>query len=185
MTSQSRLHCMNRRNFLLSAAKIMVGLSVLSPLEVLSKTIPHNKLSFFHTHTGEYFHLPYNGAKCPPAARRKLFSFLRDFRTGDVHTIDFRLMEILAKIQRKTGSKGVYEVISGYRSPKTNKSLRSHSTGVAQKSLHLKGKAIDVRLTDLPTADLRDVAISLNAGGVGYYAESDFVHIDTGKVRSW
>jgi len=102
-----------------------------------------------------------------------------------VHTIDFRLMEILAKIQRKTGSKGVYEVISGYRSPKTNKSLRSHSTGVAQKSLHLKGKAIDVRLTDLPTADLRDVAISLNAGGVGYYAESDFVHIDTGKVRSW
>ena len=185
MTNQSRLNCMNRRNFLLSAAKIMVGLSVLSPLEVLSKTITHHKLSFFHTHTGEYFHLPYNGAKCPPAARRKLFSFLRDFRTGDVHTIDFRLMEILAKIQRKTGSKGVYEVISGYRSPKTNKSLRSHSTGVAQKSLHLKGKAIDVRLTDLPTADLRDVAISLNAGGVGYYAESDFVHIDTGKVRSW
>lgn len=189
MTKQSRLYLMNRRNFILSAVQVMAGLSVLSPLEVLSKTIPGDKISFFHTHTGERFQLPYNGvkngAKFPPAARKKLFSFLRDFRTGDVHPIDFRLMEILATIQRETGSKGVYEVISGYRSPRTNISLRSNSTGVAKKSLHLKGKAIDIRLTDLPTAELRDVAISLKVGGVGYYAESDFVHLDTGKVRSW
>jgi len=185
MTKQSRLYFMNRRNFILSAMQAVAGLSVLSPLAVLSKTIPGKKILFFHTHTKEHFQLPYNGAKCPPAARKKLFSFLRDFRTGDVHPIDFRLMEILATIQRETGSKGVYEVISGYRSPKTNTSLRSNSTGVAKKSLHLKGKAIDIRLTDLPTAELRDVAISLKVGGVGYYAESDFVHLDTGAVRSW
>ena len=185
MTKQSLPTLMTRRNFLLSAAQAIAGLSVLSPLEVLSKIIPDNKISFFHTHTGEQFEFRYLGRKCPPVTKKRLFSFLRDFRTGDVHPIDFRLMEILVKIQKETGSKGVYEVISGYRSPKTNNFLRTGSSGVAKKSFHLKGKAIDVRLRDLPTADLRDVAISLRAGGVGYYAKSDFVHLDTGNVRSW
>jgi uncharacterized protein YcbK (DUF882 family) len=94
-------------------------------------------------------------------------------------------MDILLKIQKETGSKGVFEVISGYRSPQTNASLRGKSKGVAKKSFHLKGKAIDIRLSDVPTRKLRDAAISLKAGGVGYYAQSDFVHIDTGRVRTW
>jgi uncharacterized protein YcbK (DUF882 family) len=176
---------MNRRKFLVTAAQAVVGLSLTSPLEVLARTLPDNKLSFFHTHTEERFELCFFGRKCPPDAQKKLFSFLRDFRTGDVHPIDFRLMGILLKIQRETGSKGVFEVISGYRSPRTNESLRGKSKGVAKKSFHLKGQAIDIRLSDVATKEFRDAAVSLKAGGVGYYAQLDFVHIDTGRVRTW
>jgi uncharacterized protein YcbK (DUF882 family) len=83
------------------------------------------------------------------------------------------------------GNRGTYEVISAYRSPKTNEMLRRTTSGVAQKSQHLLGKAIDVRLTGVPTHRLRDTAIALQRGGVGYYEASDFVHIDTGRVRRW
>ena len=95
------------------------------------------------------------------------------------------MLDILYGIQHKSGNTGVIEIISGYRSPKTNSRLRSKSNGVAKKSLHMKGKALDIRLTDLRTKDLCDVAISLRQGGVGYYAKSDFIHIDTGRVRTW
>ena len=185
MTEQKNTHLINRRTFLFSAAQVAIGLSMSWPIDVLAKTAPKHKISFFHTHTEERFDLYFRGRTCPPKIKNKLFTFLRDFRTGDVHSIDFRLMDILLKIQRETGSKGVCEVISGYRSPKTNASLRNSSKNVAKKSLHLKGRAIDIRFSDVPTTELRDVAISLKAGGVGYYAESDFVHIDTGRVRIW
>lgn len=185
MTEQKRSYFMNRRKFIVTAAQAVVGLSLTSPLEALARTIPDNKISFFHTHTEERFDLRFIGRTCSPVVKKKLFSFLRDFRTGDVHPIDFRLMGILLRIQKETGSKGVYEVISGYRSPKTNASLQGKSKGVAKKSFHLKGQALDIRLTDVPTKELRDAAISLKAGGVGYYAQSDFVHIDTGQVRTW
>lgn len=167
------------------AAQAAVGLTVTSPFDIVARTLPDNKISFFHTHSEERFDLCFVGRTCSPAEKKKLFTFLRDFRTGDVHPIDFRLMGILLKIQKETGSKGVFEVISGYRSPQTNASLRGKSKGVAKKSFHLQGKAIDVRLSDVPTKELRDVAISMQAGGVGYYAQSDFVHIDTGRVRAW
>ena len=185
MTEQNNEQLLDRRRFLLMTAKVAAGLVIASPFEVLARPIPQDKISFFHTHTGEHFDLCFNGRSCNPLVKRKLFSFLRDFRTGDVHPIDFRLMDILLKIQRETGSQGVYEVISGYRSPKSNAKLRARSSGVAKRSLHLKGQAIDVRLSDVPTRELRDVALSLKAGGVGYYAKSDFVHIDTGRVRCW
>jgi uncharacterized protein YcbK (DUF882 family) len=163
-----------------------MGLSLVSPLDLFAKHLPAEKnISFYHTHTQERFDLCYIEKSCPVSIKRSLHSFLRDFRTGDVHPIDFRLMDILWKIQKKTGSKGVYEVISGYRSPHTNQMLYKKSNGVSQKSFHLKGQAIDIRLTDLSTRDLRDAAISLKAGGVGYYASSDFVHVDTGRVRTW
>lgn len=176
---------MNRRKFLVMAGQAAVGLTLASPFEIAARTLPDNKISFFHTHTEERFDLYFAGRTCPPAEKKKLCTFLRDFRTGDVHPIDFRLMDILLKVQKETGSKGVFEVISGYRSPQTNTSLRNKSKGVAKKSFHLKGKAIDIRLSDVPTRELRDAAISLKAGGVGYYAQSDFVHIDTGRVRAW
>ena len=83
------------------------------------------------------------------------------------------------------GSRGVYEVVSGYRSPTTNAALRSNSSGVARRSLHMEGRAIDVRLSDVETADLREIALGLRRGGVGYYAKSDFVHLDTGRFRTW
>lgn len=197
MTIDPKNHLMDRRRLLIASAQMALGLCLATPGQVLAKYTPSvpvlqdNKkrqpkpITFINTHTQEQFQLRYFGKSCPVSIKRNLYSFLRDYRTGDVHPIDFRLMDILYTIQRETGSKGVYEVISGYRSPKTNAMLRSHSSGVAKNSLHLKGRAIDVRLSDLPTRELRDVAISLKSGGVGYYAQSDFVHIDTGRVRVW
>ena len=116
---------------------------------------------------------------------KKLNHFLRDFRAGDVTEMDSGVFDKLLDIQLDSGSTGVYQVISAYRSPATNEMLRSKSGGVASNSQHLLGKAIDVRLTDLNTTDLRDVALSLKRGGVGHYRKSDFVHVDTGRVRSW
>jgi uncharacterized protein YcbK (DUF882 family) len=185
MTDQIETPSMSRRSLLIASAQLTLGLSLFSPAELLAKKSPPESIAFYHTHTGERFELGYIGKKPPLKVKRSLYSFLRDFRTGEVHPIDFRLMDILYKIKRETSSKGVFEVISGYRSPRTNEKLRSKSNGVAQKSLHLQGQAIDIRLTDASTKDVRDAALSLRAGGVGYYAKSDFVHIDTGKVRSW
>ena len=185
MTQQHNNASMNRRTFLLRAAQLAIGLSLSQPLDLLARTLPKNKISFFHTHTEERFDLVFKGRSCPRVAKKKISSFLRDFRSGDTHPIDLRLMDILLQIQKRTGSKGVCEVISGYRSPQTNAALRSRSHGVAKNSLHLKGQAIDIRFSAVATRHLRDAAISLQAGGVGYYAKSDFVHIDTGDIRSW
>lgn len=197
MTNDKNAHLMNRRRFLITSTQVALGLCLVTPGELIAKYTPSvpvlqaNKkrqpkpITLVNTHTQEEFQLRYFGKSCPPTVKRNLYSFLRDYRTGDVHPIDFRLMDILYAIQRETGSKGIYEVISGYRSPRTNTLLRGKSDGVAKNSLHLKGQAIDIRLSDLPTRQLRDVAMSLKAGGVGYYAQSDFVHIDTGKVRAW
>lgn len=144
------------------------------------------RLSFYHTHTAEELSVTYysNGAY-DHAALAELNRFLRDFRTRDVTAMDPAVFDILFDIQQDSGSTGIYQVISGYRSMATNEMLRSNSGGVAKNSQHLLGKAIDVRLTDIDTTKLRDVAISLERGGVGYYRESDFVHVDTGRVRQW
>lgn len=197
MSTDHKAPLMNRRGFLVASTQLALGLCLATPGEIIAKYTPSvpvlkadkkrqpKPIILVNTHTQEEFQFRYFGKTCPPTIKRSLYSFLRDYRTGDVHPIDFRLMDILYAIQRETGSKGVYEVISGYRSPRTNALLRSKSGGVAKNSLHLKGQAIDVRLSDLSTKNLRDVAVSLKAGGVGYYAQSDFVHIDTGKVRVW
>jgi uncharacterized protein YcbK (DUF882 family) len=102
-----------------------------------------------------------------------------------MHPIDPALLETLHELQRKTGARGPYEIISAYRSPQTNEMLRARSNGVAQGSLHMEGRAIDVRLRGVATVRLREAALKLQAGGVGYYPESDFVHVDTGRVRFW
>jgi len=116
----------------------------------------------------------------------RLNYFLRDHYTGDVGIIDPQLFDILHLVTRALNAKQPYQVISGYRCPETNSRLRSASNGgVAKRSLHMSGKAIDVRLPGVPLAELRDAALSLQAGGVGYYPRDRFVHIDTGRVRSW
>jgi len=120
-----------------------------------------------------------------PSALAELNHFLRDFRTDDAVNMDPAVFDILYDIQIASGSVGTYQIISAYRSPATNEVLRGNSNGVAKNSQHLLGRAIDVRLTDLDTAELRDVALSLQRGGVGYYSKSDFVHVDTGRVRQW
>ena len=149
-------------------------------------TVDERRLSFFHTHTGESLEIVYarNGDYLAPALDR-INGFLADFRTEDLGAMDPALLDILYELRESLGSDGTFEIISAYRSPQTNEMLRSQTTGVAQNSQHLLGKAIDVRLRGTATGRLRDAAIALERGGVGYYPDSDFVHIDTGRVRSW
>jgi uncharacterized protein YcbK (DUF882 family) len=144
------------------------------------------RLSFVHTHTGERLEVDYagNGDGCPQALAQ-VNRFLRDHRTGEEHAIDPRLLEVLHDLRLAIGARSPFAVISGYRSPHTNAILRARSGGVAGGSLHMQGMAIDVRLSGVRTAALRDAALELGRGGVGYYADSDFVHLDTGRVRRW
>ena len=144
------------------------------------------QLSFYHTHTAEELSVTYyEHGQYDPDALAKLNHLLRDFRTADAIEMDPAVFDILFDIQQEAGSTGVYQVISAYRSPATNEMLRGKSGGVAKNSQHLLGKAIDVRLTDVDTEKLRDVAHSLKRGGVGHYEKSDFVHVDTGRIRQW
>jgi len=106
-------------------------------------------------------------------------------RTGDVHTIDAGLLDLLRSLTQLTGTSKPFQVISGYRSPKPNDMLRQHSEGVAAGSLHMQGQAIDIRLADVPLATLRNAALNVRRGGVGYDPASDFVHVDTGSIRRW
>ncbi|MCU7939313.1 MAG: DUF882 domain-containing protein [gamma proteobacterium symbiont of Bathyaustriella thionipta] len=144
------------------------------------------ELSFYHTHTGNNLSIIYHdGESHLTPALNKINQFLGDFRTGDIHDIDIRLLDALYLLQQQTGVEQHFEVISGYRSPKTNAKLRGKSNGVAKRSLHMQGKAIDIRLKGVDTKILRDTAIAMKVGGVGYYRRSDFIHLDTGRVRYW
>lgn len=143
-------------------------------------------LNFYHTHTGQSIAATYyvNG-EYNSAALGDLRVFLADWRDAQQKDIDPALLDILWQIQQQTNNAGTYEIISAYRSPQTNEMLRKSSSGVAKSSQHVVGNAIDVRLRGLDTALLRDTARELRLGGVGYYAGSDFVHIDTGRPRYW
>jgi len=143
-------------------------------------------LSFVHTHTGESLSVDYfrEGAYDPSALER-VNHLLRDFRTEQVHPIDPTLLDILFDLQTLAEHERPFEVISGYRSPQTNTALRRRSHGVAEHSLHLQGRAIDVRLPGFATRRLRELALGLQRGGVGFYARSDFVHLDNGPARFW
>ena len=144
------------------------------------------RLSFIHTHTHEELELVYAGPGGYHAqSLARVNEFLRDFRTSDVHVIDPKLLDTLHALARSANSTEPFHVISGYRSPRTNSTLRAHSAGVAKYSLHMEGKAIDIRLPGVSLGHLRDRALGLARGGVGYYPGSDFVHVDTGRVRSW
>lgn len=146
------------------------------------------ELSFYHTHTGKRLNVVYwqDGAYVD-SALDEINAFLSDFRTGDRVEMDPALLDVIYDVRESLGSNGTYQIISAYRSPETNEMLRnrSASSGVARRSQHVLGKAIDVRLEGVRTADLRDAAIRLQRGGVGYYEKSDFVHMDTGRVRRW
>jgi uncharacterized protein YcbK (DUF882 family) len=143
-------------------------------------------LHFAHTHTGERLTVEYyTSGSYLPDALDTVNHFLRDFRTGEVHDIDAGLLDLLHHLTTLTGTSRPYQVISGFRSPLTNAMLRQRSEGVAAGSLHMKGQAIDVRLADIPLPKLRSAAVSVRRGGVGFYPASNFVHVDTGRVRAW
>ena len=146
------------------------------------------ELSFYHTHTGKRLNVVYwQDGDYVDAALEEINTFLSDFRTGHRVEMDPALLDVIYDVRESLGSTGTYQIISAYRSPETNEMLRnrSASSGVARKSQHVLGKAIDVRLEGVRTAELRDAAIRLQRGGVGYYEKSDFVHMDTGRVRRW
>ena len=143
-------------------------------------------LHFAHLHTGERLAVEYcTSGSYVPDALAAVNALLRDFRTGDVHAIDPTLLDLLFDLHERTGAARPFEVISGFRSPQTNAALRRRSHGVAAGSLHMQGQAIDIRVGDVPLASLRQAALALRQGGVGYYPDSNFVHVDTGRVRTW
>ena len=147
------------------------------------------RLRFYHTHTGERLDVVYRrGDKYIPEALAELDHYLRDHRTGDVRHFDPRLFDLLYDLTASLhDSGGEIDVICGYRTLWSNEFLRTRRahTGVARHSLHMQAEAIDIRLPGIPTADLRDAALRLQRGGVGYYRSSDFVHVDVGRVRRW
>ncbi len=162
-------------------------LVAVNPLSSLAALAPERRLSFHHTYTGENLSLVYHkNGKYIPQALKQINYYLRDYLCDEIHTIDPALLDILHDLQHRAGNPdGTFEVISGYRSPQTNSKLRKTSKGVAKKSLHMQGMAIDVRLEGTTTRKLRDRSIQMKRGGTGFYASSDFVHLDTGQVRHW
>ena len=173
-----------RRTFLRRFGAAALGLAA---AEVAAAESPSRReLAFVHTHTGEQLSAVYYeaGCYCGPALQQ-VNQLLRDFRTETVFPIDPAVLDRLFLLQTAAGSREPFQVICGYRSPVTNASLRARSTGVAEHSLHMQGRAIDVRLGGVPTAQLALLAQRQAGGGVGFYRVSDFVHVDTGRVRCW
>ena len=143
-------------------------------------------LCFFHTHTNETLEITCSHEGIEAGQRQAVNHLLRDFRTEEIASMDENLLLQLAELKHRVGNQdGVFEIISAYRSPRTNDMLRGRSKGVAKKSFHLQGRAIDVRLRGTATSDLRDAAVAMQSGGVGYYKRSDFIHLDTGRARAW
>jgi len=146
----------------------------------------HKSLAFQNTHTGDKLKLTYfEKGRYIQGALREINFVLRDFRTGDVYPIDIELLDQLHDLKLALGINRPFHIISGYRSPYTNAQLHDQSAGVANNSLHMQGRAIDIRLEGFDTRRIRNAALVMRRGGVGYYAESDFVHLDTGKFRTW
>lgn len=144
------------------------------------------QLDFYHTHTKEYLSIVYHdGEKYILSSLEQIGRFLGDFRNGKIHPIDPAVLDILFKLRTRLGGEGTFEIISGYRSPETNAMLRKNGQSVAKRSLHMKGKAINVRLRGVDSARLYKAAIDLQVGGVGFYPISDFAHVDSGRVRTW
>jgi len=145
------------------------------------------RLRMFNTHTQEHLDVVYRrGDAYDTEALAKLDLFLRDWRADKVKHYDPRLFDLLTDIEAKAGQPDAeIHIICGYRTPASNQYLRDHTKAVAKQSLHMKAEAIDIRLPGVPTARLRDTALALRRGGVGYYSSSDFVHVDVGRVRKW
>ncbi|HVM81427.1 MAG TPA: DUF882 domain-containing protein [Stellaceae bacterium] len=170
---------------------MLLGISALAsalarPAIAVPRSDDRRRLSFHNLHTGESLDAVYwAGGDYVPDALKRIDTVLRDFRTGDVHPIDRRLLDLLVRLRQKLGTGEPVQVISGYRSPRTNAMLHAHSEGVASHSLHMDGMAIDIRVPGRALRDVRAAALDLAGGGVGYYPASDFVHVDVGRVRRW
>lgn len=174
---------LGRRHFLAGA-----GISLFVPRTVRANVLGARELSFENIHTGERLKVEYwaNGQYLPDALT-EVNRLLRDFRTGQIHPIAPDLLDLLAHLRARLDTTEPVNVISGFRSPATNAMLRAEHehSGVASKSLHMQGMAIDIRIPGRELADLHVAALAAKIGGVGYYPRSEFVHVDVGRVRSW
>lgn len=176
---------MDRRGVLLGAAAC--GVAQLFPATAWA-VLPERRLIFRNAHNGERADVCYySGGRLRVSGIAELNYFLRDWRTGDVTRMDTGLFDTLVQLHAATGAdkRAGFTLISGYRSPRTNGRLHEHSDGVASKSQHMRGKAVDISLKSVRLSNLQKAALSLRAGGVGYYPEDGFVHVDTGPVRRW
>jgi uncharacterized protein YcbK (DUF882 family) len=169
---------------LLIAASISTGNSSFAAESTSSQ---EHHLRLYHTHTGEHIDIVYRrGEVYLPEAEAQLDHFLRDHRTGDVKHYDPRVFDILSDVAAAVGHPGAeIEIICGYRTEWSNEFLRARSAGVAKNSQHMQAHAIDIRIPGVDTLTLRNAALALGRGGVGYYPRSAFVHVDTGRVRTW
>jgi len=180
--------CRRIAGALLSATILLFGICVFSraagdPIQPEQAY----RLRLYHTHTDERIDVVYRvGDTYVPSAVDRLDHFLRDHRTGDVIQLDRRVFDLLHDLTAAAGRPGAeIDIVCGYRTPWSNDFLRRTTPGVAAHSLHMQGEAIDIRMPGVPTAKLRDAALTLHRGGVGFYPESRFVHVDVGRVRRW
>lgn len=177
---------LNRRKAILTGL-VTLGATCI-PSVSFAKLLQNNPRELYlnNLHTGEELLTRYfDGKNYQRGEMKKINHLCRDFRRNEIKDMDKRLFDQLTAIQKTIGCNNQIHIISGYRSPATNEMLRSKSSGVAAKSLHMLGQAIDFRVEDVPLIEVKKAALSLRAGGVGYYPKSNFVHIDTGRFRTW
>lgn len=178
---------LNRRTFLTRLGAAATGALLFPSVDAFAQSLSKERaLHLYNKHTDEEMTL----VCCPNEfydrkILRQFNNFLRDHHAGESYPMDPGLIDILYAISAMTRSSGTFEVVSGYRAPETNHMLRKHSHGVAEHSLHMEGKAIDLRMSDVSTRTIRKTALALQYGGVGYYRRANFVHLDTGRIRSW
>jgi uncharacterized protein YcbK (DUF882 family) len=183
MTAVTAITCgWSRRRFLQGAAYGALSCTASPVLAAFNE----RAISLVHTLTGEKLHAVYfrNGSYDSSTLLRVAYA-LRDTHSGDVHTIDPMLLDALFELQVRADHDKPYQVISGYRNPATNAELKRSIHAVAEHSMHIQGRAIDIRVAGVPTKKLRDIALAMKRGGVGYYPNGNSLHLDTGKVRSW
>lgn len=176
---------LSRRSFLTSIAGAAITMTAPN---VIASAAParDRELAFYNTHTGEKLSATFwSDGNYLDDGIDEINWILRDHRAGIANPIDPKLLDLLHQLQAKVEHQGEFHIISGYRSPATNDMLNKRSSGVAKRSYHMQGKAIDVRLPGFDSSKLRKAAISLKSGGVGYYSSSNFVHLDVGRVRYW
>ncbi len=189
ISKTSRPTLISRRQLIVGGAALVLAGSIINPATAgvrVGARARERSLALQNLHTGENLKTVYwQGGAYVRSALDEIDHIMRDYRTNQIKSIDPTLLDLLHRLQDTLDSHRPFQIVSGYRSPKTNARLAAHSGGVAKRSMHVKGMAIDIRLEGCDSRQIHKAALSLEAGGVGYYAKSDFVHLDVGKVRSW
>ncbi len=183
MTDQPK---QTRRHVVLGLAIAAIAAATVPSALAARRPIGLRSVALSNLHTGEHLNTVYwADGKYIPDAMRRINWVLRDHHTDEVRRIDPELLDLLTALQTKLRTREPFQIISGYRSPATNAMLATMTDGVAQNSLHMQGMAVDIRVPDRSLVKVHRAAVSLSAGGVGFYPRSDFVHVDVGRVRYW